>query len=106
MPSSSIFLINEASLYREGPWLNRSTACISRRCSSSPCFKGGKSYFYDVYKNYPEKYWKSAEMEEKTGYTVFKECSLRELGERFRNSKEWEESQLTLQDFIPCDCWN
>ena len=71
-----------------------------------PCFKGGKGYFYDVYKNYPEQYWKAAEMEEKTGYTIFKECSLRELGELFQNNKEWEESQLTLQDFIPCDCWN
>lgn len=71
-----------------------------------PCFKGGKSYFYDVYKNYPKEYWKAAEKEEQTGYTVFKDISLKELALKFQNEMEWEDMQLTLKDFIPCECWN
>lgn len=71
-----------------------------------PCFKGGKGYFYEVYKNYPKQYEKAAGMEEKTGYTVFKDCSLKELGEKFKNDKEWDDMQMNLSDFIPCDCWN
>ena len=71
-----------------------------------PCFKGGKKYFYDVYKNYPNEYEKAMKKEEEVGYTVFKDISLKELQMKFENDKQWEENQMTLNDFIPCDCWN
>ena len=71
-----------------------------------PCFKGGKKYFYDVYKNYPNEYEKAMKKEEEVGYTVFKDISLKELKMKFENDKQWEENQMTLNDFIPCDCWN
>lgn len=71
-----------------------------------PCFKGGKKYFYDVYKNYPNEYEKAMKKEEEVGYTVFKDVSLKELQMKFENDKQWEENQMTLNDFIPCDCWN
>lgn len=71
-----------------------------------PCFKGGKKYFYDVYKNYPEQFKKAQEKENAVGYTVFKDTSLEKLGEKFENNKKWEEQQMELKDFIPCDCWN
>lgn len=70
-----------------------------------PCFKGGKEYFRVVYLNYPERYQMAVEREEKYGYTVFKDISLRQLADRFQNDKEWDEMQLRLSDFIPCDCW-
>ncbi len=71
-----------------------------------PCFKGGKGYFYDVYKNYPEAFQKAKEKEKEVGYTIFKDISLEELERQFANDKQWEEMQMTLKDFIPCDCWN
>jgi len=70
-----------------------------------PCFKGGKGYFRSVWKNYPEQYQKAVEAEERCGYTVFKDKSLKELAMIFQNDKEWDDSQMDLSDFIPCDCW-
>lgn len=70
-----------------------------------PCFKGGKQYFYEVWKNYPDKYKMAAEKEEQIGYTVFRDVSLKELENRFKNEKEWEELQYQIADFIPCECW-
>ena len=71
-----------------------------------PCFKGGKGYFYDVYKNYPEAFQKAKEKEKEVGYTIFKDISLEELEKQFAKDKQWEEMQMKLEDFIPCDCWN
>lgn len=70
-----------------------------------PCFKGGKDYWYAVWKNYPDQYHKAAEKEEEIGYTVFRDVSLKELEKKFQNNKEWEDMQMNLSDFIPCDCW-
>lgn len=70
-----------------------------------PCFKGGKEYFRAVWKNYPEQYQRAVEAEEQCGYTVFKDKSLKELEKIFQNDQEWDESQLDLSDFIPCECW-
>lgn len=71
-----------------------------------PCFKSGKKYWFDVYKNYPDRFKKAAEFEEKFGHTVFKDISLEELAEKFQKDKELEDEQLTFNDIIPCDCWN
>lgn len=71
-----------------------------------PCFKGGKAYWYAVWKNYPDQFHKAVEKEEQYGYTVFKDISLRDLEVKFRNNKDWEDMQMSLSDFIPCDCWN
>lgn len=70
-----------------------------------PCFKGGKDYWYAVWKSYPEQYHRAAKEEEKLGYTVFRDISLKELEKKFQNDKEWEDMQMNLSDFIPCDCW-
>lgn len=70
-----------------------------------PCFKGGKDYWYAVWKNYPDEYNKAAKKEEEVGYTVFKDVTLKELEKKFQNDKEWDDMQLNLSDFIPCDCW-
>jgi Predicted tRNA(5-methylaminomethyl-2-thiouridylate) methyltransferase, contains the PP-loop ATPase domain len=69
-----------------------------------PCFKGGKSHWYEVWKNYPEEYQKASQKEEKIGYTVFKDYSLKELEVEFLNSKEWEDMQISLWDYLPCEC--
>lgn len=71
-----------------------------------PCAKGGKAYFRQVWKNYPELYYRMADKEEQWGYTVFENVSLKELEKIFQNDKEWEDMQLNLSDFIPCDCWS
>lgn len=70
-----------------------------------PCFKGGKDYWYAVWKEYPEEYHRAAEKEEQVGYTVFRDMSLIELEKKFQNDKEWEDMQISLWDFIPCECW-
>jgi hypothetical protein len=71
-----------------------------------PCFKGGKGYFYNVYKYYPEEYQKAIAAEEKWGYTVFKDISLKELATQFEEKKNWEDQSYSIFDTIPCDCWN
>lgn len=53
----------------------------------------------------PEAYKRATEHEERFGYTVFKGCSLKELHDKFQNDKEWDEMQLSLEDWIPCECW-
>jgi hypothetical protein len=70
-----------------------------------PCFKGGKEYFKAVYFNYPEQYQKAVEKEEQTGYTVFKDISLKDLAVIFENDKQWNDAQYQMADFIPCECW-
>jgi hypothetical protein len=70
-----------------------------------PCAKGGKAYFRLVWKWDREKFNKMAEKEQMYGYTVFKGISLKELEKKFQNDKEWEDAQMKLSDFIPCDCW-
>ena len=70
-----------------------------------PCFKGGKSYFYVVWKHYPEQYHKAAEAERKVGYTIFKDMSLDELEQKFIQDKQYEDMQLSITDFMPCECW-
>ena len=71
-----------------------------------PCAKGGKGYFRLIWEHYPKEYQKMIDKEEKYGYTVFKNISLKELASKFQNEKEWEDAQMNLSDFIPCDCWN
>ncbi|SES68959.1 hypothetical protein [[Clostridium] polysaccharolyticum] len=70
-----------------------------------PCFKGGKEYFYQVYKFYPEQFELAKQAENETGYTVFKDTKLEELEKNFMNKEEWENNQYQIADFIPCDCW-
>lgn len=70
-----------------------------------PCFKGGKEYFRAIWKNYPEQYEKACKKEEEVGYTVFRDISLSDLAKKFQNDKEWDESQLQIADFVPCECW-
>ena len=67
--------------------------------------QGGKAYFRLVWEHYPNEYQKLAEKEEQWGYTVFEGVSLKELEKIFQNEKEWEDMQLELSDFIPCECW-
>ena len=45
------------------------------------------------------------EKEKEVGYTVFRDISLEELEKKFINDKQWEDMQMNLSDFIPCDCW-
>ena len=72
-----------------------------------PCFKAtSKKYWYKIWKHCPERYRLAQEKEEQYGYTVFKDVSLKELEKQFQNDREWEEAQMTLADFIPCDCWS
>lgn len=70
-----------------------------------PCFRGGKSHFRQVWEHDRDKYDKAAEKEKQYGYTVFKDIALTELAEQFQNDKEWEDSQMNLSDFYPCECW-
>lgn len=70
-----------------------------------PCYKAGKKSWKIYWEKYPDAYKMAIEHEEKYGYTVFKEYSLKELANKFQNDKEWEEMQLSLEDWIPCECW-
>ena len=70
-----------------------------------PCYKGEKEYLHTVWKTEPDEYHKAMEKEKEVGYTVFRDISLEELEKRFINDKEWEDMQMNLSDFIPCDCW-
>ena len=67
-----------------------------------PCFKGGKGHFLQVAKYYPAEYEKACQMEELVEYTVFKDCTLRELKERI------DQNQLEIfnDHGIPCMCAN
>jgi len=46
-----------------------------------PCFLGGKEHFRRVAKHYPEQFDRAIMKEDDIGYTVFKDCTLRELRE-------------------------
>lgn len=70
-----------------------------------PCFKAGKATWKIYWEKYPEQFKKAMEYEDKIGYTVFKDKSLRALDEIWTNDKEWKESQCSLADMIPCECW-
>jgi hypothetical protein len=67
-----------------------------------PCFKGGKGYFVEIVKSYPQYYERAAKLEETTGYTVFQDITLRQLQER----AEAEQLQLSIDDYntLPCMC--
>lgn len=71
-----------------------------------PCYKAGKASWRIYWEKYPERYQIAAEHEERYGYTVFKDCNLKELARRFKNDKDLDEMQLKFSDFIPCDCWD
>jgi len=47
-----------------------------------PCIKGGKNYWLQVLKHFPEQYWRMSDLEEKFNHTVFKDISLKELARR------------------------
>ena len=70
-----------------------------------PCYKAGKASWRIYWEQYPERYWKAAEYEKRYGYTVFKNCSLTELAERFEKDKAWEDMQYHLKDYFPCEHW-
>lgn len=70
-----------------------------------PCFKAGKASWRVYWEHYHKEFVKAMEYEEKLGYTVFKDKSLRELEEIWKNDKEWMEKQCSLEDMIPCECW-
>ncbi len=44
-----------------------------------PCVKGGKSYFKQVLKYFPDEFWKMAELEKRFNHTVLKDISLEKL---------------------------
>lgn len=71
-----------------------------------PCFKAGKASWKVYWSKYPEQFQKAMEYEERFGYTIFKDKSLRELSKEWEADKEWNDLQYTLEDIIPCDCWN
>ena len=66
-----------------------------------PCFKGGKGHFEKVARYYPNEFKRAMALEEKIGYTVFKDITLKEIWERVQSSKE-----LLFDDdyVIPCMC--
>ena len=47
-----------------------------------PCIKGGKKYWLQVLKYFPEQYWRMSDLEKKFNHTVFKDISLEELARR------------------------
>ena len=70
-----------------------------------PCFKGGRDYWFLIWKYYPAEYNKAMEKEERYGYTVFRDETLSELAVTYKNKKNMEDRQISLYDFIPCECW-
>lgn len=70
-----------------------------------PCFKAGKGHFRRVAKYYPDYFKRAMAVEEKIGYTVFKDCTLKEIWDEVQANK----NQLELFDdkeIIPCMCAN
>lgn len=47
-----------------------------------PCIKGGKNYWLQVLKYFPEQYWRMSGLEKKFKHTLFKDISLEELARR------------------------
>ena len=68
-----------------------------------PCFKGGKKHFYLIWKHFPSYFQKARETEEKTNYTVFKDCTLKQLEERFLNNKQMDMLEGNLEN-VECMC--
>jgi hypothetical protein len=71
-----------------------------------PCFKAGKDSWRVYWSKYPEQFALAVKYEEQIGHTVFKDKSLKELSKEWETDKEWQSCQITLNDIIPCDCWN
>jgi len=67
-----------------------------------PCFKAGKAEWKLYWLHYPKEYEKAMQKEKEIGYTVFKDCTLEELAEKFRHNKDFEDSQIAMD--IPCMC--
>ena len=68
-----------------------------------PCYKGGKSHWYKVWKYYPEQFIRAATAERGASNTVFNGVSLDELAEKWAIEPE----QMVLfgdQEGIPCMC--
>lgn len=70
-----------------------------------PCFKGGKAYFKQVCKYYPEQFERAVQMEHKIGHTVFKDCTLEDIREEVIKSKN-QISFIDNEFNIPCECWD
>lgn len=71
-----------------------------------PCWKGGKGHFVAVAKYYPEQFLRAMELEEKIGYTVFKDCTLRDIWDKVQQDK-LQISMFEDDDFlIPWMCAN
>ena len=67
-----------------------------------PCFKGGESHFYKVWKFYPEYFKKAIEAEELTNHTVFKTHSLKELATIWAKNESID--LFDADESIPCLC--
>ena len=66
-----------------------------------PCFKAGKGHFIKVAKHYPAEFERACQAEEATGFTIFRDCTLREL-----EKQKVDHNQLELFDTVPCMCAN
>lgn len=70
-----------------------------------PCFKAGKSQFKQFAKYYPNEFDRAIQAEIDCNYTVFKDCTLKDI----RKEVEKNKNQITFleNDFnIPCECWS
>jgi 3'-phosphoadenosine 5'-phosphosulfate sulfotransferase (PAPS reductase)/FAD synthetase len=67
-----------------------------------PCFKAGKNEWKKFWLYYPEEFQKAVQKEKETGHTVFKDRTLEELAKIFKNNKDFEGSQISMN--IPCMC--
>lgn len=69
-----------------------------------PCFKAGLYEWKNYWLYYPEQFQKAIDVEEKIGHTVFKGISLKELAEKWKHNKKFDDSQISLFDSMPCEC--
>lgn len=72
-----------------------------------PCFKAGKRDFYLYWRHYREEFDKAVKAEEKIGYTVFKDTSLKDLAKVWEHNARFECAQVNLfddEDNTPCEC--
>ena len=68
-----------------------------------PCWKAGKGHFVVVAKYYPLQFKRAMLLEEKIGYTVFKDCTLRDIWKKVQEGK-LQESMFGEDENIPCMC--
>lgn len=68
-----------------------------------PCYKGGKSHFYKVWKYYRTEFDRAMKAEERASNTVFDGITLRELAEQWEVDKDTP-SLFTEEEGIPCMC--